>query len=242
MVAQPVRHSNSWPLPTRIRGVLRQPRATFEALAAAPRSADVLALAFVATCAAAALVLETETGELALLDHLERTISAVGGRMDEAKYATLQEMSGHGALYALATALVRGPLLAVGLSAALVGVLRAPAGAPVSYRQVLAVTAHAGVVLALGQAAAAPLIYARETMTSPLTLALFFTILDQGSPLARFAAMIDLFVIWWLVVLAIGVSVLYRRQAARLVAAFAGLYVVMAALVALTVGIMGGTA
>ena len=35
--------------------------------------------------------------------------------------------------------------------------------------------------------------------------------LDEASPVARFLGVVDLFVVWWIVVLAIGMSVLYRR-------------------------------
>lgn len=234
--------TTAWPVQTRIRGVLRWPRATFEALAAAPRSADVLAIAFLAALSAGALVLETEVGELALVDHLERAAAAFGEPVDAGQYAALQEMSEHGTAYAAITSLVSGPLLAFGLSAALVGILRAPPGHTVTYRQVLAIASHAGVILALRQVIAAPVLYARETMASPVTLSMFFTLLDDGSPLARFASLIDLFVIWWIVVLAIGVSVLYARPAARLATTFAGIYVLLAALVALAMAATGGAA
>ncbi len=233
------------PLSARIPGVLRHPRATFDALAAAPRSADVLAIAWVAAFAATAMVLETETGELALVDQLERTASAFGGPVDETQYTALRNISGHGTAYALVTSLASGPLLAVGLSAALFGWGRTRGQTPgptPTYRQVLAVAAHASIILALRQVVAAPLTYVRETMASPLTLNMFFTLLDEGSALARFAAMIDLFVIWWIVVLAIGMSVLYRRTVTSLATAFAGAYLLLAALVALMVAIAGGAA
>lgn len=232
--------TTAWPIPARIVGVLRRPRATFDALAAAPRSADVLAIAFLAAFAATALVLETSTGELALLDQLERTASALGGAVDEARYAELLALSTQGAAYALITSIVAGPLLAVGVSAALVAILRAPPAHPVTFRQVLAVAAHASVILSLRQVVAAPLTYARETMASPLTLNAFFTLLDEGSPLARFAGMIDLFVIWWIAVLATGMSVLYRRPAGRLALTFGGTYLMVAAVVALAVALSGG--
>ena len=229
--------TTAWPLPARIRGVLRRPRATFEALADAPRSADVLAAAFLVSVFATALVLETETGELALLDQLERTAAAFGEPVDEAQYGMLQDISANGTAYAVVTSLVSGPLLAVGVSAALVAWGQTP-----TFRQVLSVASHAGVILALRQLIAAPLTYARETMASPLTLGIFFALLDEGSPMARFAGMVDLFVIWWIVVLAIGISVLYERPAARLAIVLAGIYVLLAALVALAVAITGGAA
>lgn len=231
-------------LPARIRGVLRRPRATFEGLASAPRSVDVLAITFLAALSAGALVLETETGELALLDQLERTASAFGDPLDEAQYAVLQDISGHGTAYAAITSLVSGPLLAFGLSAALVawGQIRGQTpGLTPNYRQVLAVVSHAGVILALRQVIAAPMIYARETMASPVTLSMFFTALDEASPLARFAGLIDLFVIWWILVLAIGIAVLYDRPVARVATIAAGIYVLLAALVALAMAATGGT-
>lgn len=237
--------TTAWPLPTRLTGVLRRPRATFEALAAAPRALDVLTLGFVAAFAATALALETDIGELALLDQLERTVSAFGEPLDEAQYAALQEISDRGTAYALVTSFVSIPLLAVGVSGVLVGWRRArsrTAGPAPSFRQVLAVAGHASIILALRQMLAAPLVYARETMASPLTLTMFFTLLDEGSPLTRFVGMIDLFVIWWTIVLAIGVSVLYRLRMARVVAVFAGAYLVVAALLATVVAITGGAA
>lgn len=202
----------------------------------------MLAVAFVASVSATALVLETEIGELALIDQLERTASVFGEPVDDSQYAVLQEIGANGTAYALVTSMVGGPLLAVGLSAALVGILRAPPGRIVTYRQVLAIASHASVILALRQVIAAPLTYARESMTSPLTLNMFFTLLDEGSPMARFAGMVDLFVIWWIVVLAIGLSVLYERPVARLALAFAGIYVLLAALGALAVAVTGGAA
>ncbi|MBI3046980.1 MAG: YIP1 family protein [Acidobacteria bacterium] len=237
-----MRRSSSWPLPVRLRGVLRSPRATFDRLAAAPRWADALAIAFLAAATTTALVLETEVGQLALLDHLERTATALGPPIDDARYAALREISANGTAYAVVTSLISGPVLAVGLSAVLVGVLRPPAGGRVTYHQVLAVVSHAGVILALRQVIAAPLTYARETLASPLTLSMFFTLLDEASPLSRFAGMVDLFVIWWIVVLAVGVSVLYRRPVARVAVTFAGVYLVLAALMALAAAMTGGSA
>jgi hypothetical protein len=230
------------PLRVRVRGVLRTPRATFEALAGTPRSADVLGVAFLAAATTMALALETAVGELALLDHLERTAAAVGQPIDDAQYATLREISGNGTAYAIITSLVSGPLLAVSLSAVLAGVFRPPRGSRVAYRQVLAIVSHAGVILALRQVVTAPLIYARETLTSPLTLGMFFTLLDEASPLARFVGLVDLFVIWWIIVLAIGLSVLYRRPAGRVAVAFTGIYVLLAALAAIAVATTGGSA
>ena len=84
-----------------------------------------------------------------------------------------------------------------------------------SYSQVLAVVVHASVILAIRQIVAAPVSFARETTASATSLGVWFPALDQASPLARFVGAIDVFVIWWVVLVALGVAVLYgdRRGA-----------------------------
>ena len=51
-----------------------------------------------------------------------------------------------------------------------------------------------------------------------MLLAGFVGGLDEASPLARFLSLFDVFVLWWIVVLAIGLAVLYQARA-RAVAA-----------------------
>ena len=112
----------------------------------------------------------------------------------------------------------------------------------VTYQQVLSVVAHAGVILLLRQVIAAPIVYARETLASPVTLNLFFTVIDEASPPARFLAAVDLFVVWWIIVIAMGMSALYGRPARRLAIIFVGLYALLAAVVTAAMALTGGTA
>jgi hypothetical protein len=225
-------------------GVMYAPRATFESLAAAPRWGDVLVLTFLVTALSSALLFETETGRLALLDQWERTALAFGQPVGDSEYLALSRASDNGTLYAIASAFASGPLLAVALSGILFTLLRWLPGTRdgVRFQQVLAVVAHAGVILALRQVIAAPVVYARETLASPTTLNLFFASLDESSPLARFSGVLDLFVIWWIAVLAIGMSVLCRRPAPRLALSFMGAYLVMAGILTLAMALTGGTA
>jgi hypothetical protein len=61
------------------------------------------------------------------------------------------------------------------------------------------------------------------------------------SPAARFLGALDLFVVWWVIVLAIGVAVLYRRPARSTASALMGVYVGFAALLAISMAVAGGT-
>jgi hypothetical protein len=202
----------------------------------------MLALTFIATASCGALLLGTDVGRLALLDQWERTGAALGLGMDAARYAAMERASRNGVAYAVAVAFAGGPVLAIGLAALIFGIFSRARGGTATYRQVLAIVAHAGVILSLRQVVAAPLDYGRETLASPLTLNALVTVFDEASPVARFFAMLDLFVLWWIAVLAIGVSALYGCPPRRVALGFMGTYLALAVTVALAVAIMGGTA
>lgn len=232
---------HSKPFSTRILGVLLAPRATFQEVARAPRWLGVLAFTWLLSAGASAVVLETTVGRFALLDGWERTAVAFGQNIDDSRYAAMGAASEHGSLYAIARAFAAGPVLAMVLSGLLFLSLRPSTRAAVTYAQVLAVVAHAGVILALREVVAAPLTYARETLASPLTLRLLFSGLAEASLPARFSSAIDVFIVWWVIVLAIGVSVLYRRSARRLVVIFLGAYLAIAAILVVAMALTGGT-
>jgi hypothetical protein len=196
----------------------------------------------VVTFLSSAALFETEVGRLALMDQWERAAVAFGQPVDDMRYATFERASENGVLYAALTALATGPVLVFGMSVLLFALFTGARGGEAAYGQVLAVTAHAGVILALRQAVVAPLDYSRETLASPATLSLLFTALDEASPLARFFGVLDLFVIWWVWALAIGVAVLYGRPARPLAIGFIGAYLTLAALLALLMALSGGLA
>ncbi len=228
-------------LAARIWGVVRRPRATMTAVHRDPVWAGVLALTTVVSVAAGAALFSTEVGQQALVDQWERTALAFGQPVDDARYAGLQALSAQGPLYGAATALVSGPVLSVAVAALLFGVFgrRRP---DVTFRQLLAIVAHAGVILALRQVVAAPLDYVRETTASPTSLGLWFPMFDEASPVARFLGVLDVFVIWWCLVLAIGIGAAYGRPARALAPRLVGAYVTLAVVLAAAMALAGGTA
>jgi hypothetical protein len=232
-------------LPAHVFGVIRRPRATFAAIVVAPAWASVLIATTLITFICSAGFLRTAVGQQALVDQWERTALAFGQTVDDAQYSYMEERAASGGfdlLYASVTTLASGPVLAFALAAVLYLGLNRTTGHHASYVQVLAVVCYAGVILALRQVVATPMDYVRESIASPTTLVQFFTMLDEASPVARFLGVIDLFVVWWIVVLAIGMAVLYRRSTRDLMLVFAGAYVALAFLAALAMAVSGGTA
>jgi hypothetical protein len=236
-------------------GVIRHPRVTFTAILQAPSWAPVLVATTTITFLCGMGFLRTEVGRQALVDQWERTAIAFGQPVDDASYARMEETAADGSfsvLYPAATALANGPVLVIAISGVLFFVLNRRSGADRGneredlsgprYLHLLTVVSYAGVILALRQVIATPVDYVRESIASPTTLVQFFAMLDESSPLARFLGVIDLFVVWWIVVLAIGVSVLYQRPTRRLALAFTGAYVALALLAALAMAVSGGTA
>jgi hypothetical protein len=229
-------------LEARLLGIVVSPRATLETVVARPQWAVVLVLTFIVTTVSSALLLETDVGQLALVDQWERTALAFGYDIDDAAYAAMVEASRNGTAYAVVSSFMSGPLLACAMAALLFCVFTVARHGTATYRQVFAVVVHAGVILALRQVIAAPVSYARETLASPAAMTMFFTMLNEGSPVARFVAMIDLFMIWWILVVALGVSVLYRRSARTVPIVFIGAYIALAFVLAIVMAVTGGTA
>jgi hypothetical protein len=221
--------------------IIVSPRAAFEAIAQSPRWVGILVATFLVSAGSTAAVLSTDVGQLALVDQWERTASAFGRDLNDAEYAQLSDASENWLGWAVMTACASGPLLVLGVSIVLFLSFRR-AARTVTFAQVVAVVAHAGVILALRQLVAAPVAYAHETLANPVTLGLFFGTLDEASSLARFFGIVDLFVVWWVFVLAIGIAVLYQRPARRLAGVFVGAYVTLALVLAAVMAAAGGTA
>jgi hypothetical protein len=223
----------------RLLGVVTRPRRTFAAIAERPQwVAAMLILAAISFTASAAF-LATDVGEQALVDQWERTSLAFGRPVDDAGYAELQRLSHDYRLgYAAATTAARGAGVALAVGAVLYGVLSRRERQP-SFQQVLAVAVHAGVILVLRDLIAAPVNYVRESISSPLTALGLFGMLDEGSPFARFLALFDVFMVWWVVALAIGIGVLYGKRIPLLAAGFMSAYIVLAAALAGTMAVLG---
>ena len=195
----------------------------------------------IVTAASQALLYQTEVGQVALVDQWERTALAFGQDVDDTRYAELQALSRSGPLYGVATAVASGPVLTVAIAGVIFLTFRPRGDRSVSFSQVLAVTAYASVILALRQLVSIPVSVAREATGGATSLGLWFPALDAASFGGRFVGALDIFVIWWVILLAMGVGILYERQGRTVVAALLGVYAGVALLLAVTMTALGGT-
>ena len=208
----------------RAYGIFVSPRVTFASIMDRPRWADTLALVTLVTMMCSWMLLRTEIGHQAYVDQQVATSESFGIAMTDETYARLQESANtNPSLQALRLGL-SVPTGSVALAALLIAFCNAKFRCAVSFRHVLAIVAHANIILGLRQIVMAPLCYARESMSPSANLAVLLPFFPSGTIPSRLLGAVDVFVVWWLVVLAVGLGVLYQRSARGIALALLGTY------------------
>jgi Yip1-like protein len=218
----------------RVFGVLVAPRATYADVAARPRWLGVLAVVLAVMATGSIVFFSTDVGKEALLDQQVRTMESLGLKLPDDAYRQMEDrLSRPSTPYVTAASqVVFIPIIALIISGIAIGIFTAVLGGDASFKQVFSIVAHAGVVSAFQQLFVYPLDYARESMSSPTNLAVFLPFLDENTFPARLLGSIDLFLIWWLVNLAIGLGVLYKRRTGPIAVGFLGVYLAIALIIA----------
>jgi hypothetical protein len=200
------------PLPgllSRAIGIITAPGATYEHIVRTPKVAGILFLVALVTALAAGLPQFTERGQAAMLDMLSQQ-----GQSD-AQLEAVQKLASSGLLgyVAMVNMMVFIPLSSVIIAGLLWVVFNTVMGGTATFKHSLAVVAHSQVISALGALFAAPIIYARGTMSrSVANLSALLPMLDETSFLSKVLGMVDFFLVWWVVVLSIGLATLYKKK------------------------------
>jgi hypothetical protein len=232
MTTQSAAATESRSLPVRFAGILFSPRATYADVAARPRWLGILLTVFLITAAAATALMSTEIGRHAVVDQQISQAESYGRTLTQDQIDRFEKMSEYyvyGAPVIQLFSLSIGCLLIAGIAFA---VFNAALGGDATFKQVFAIVAHSGVVLAVLALFATPLAYARESVSSATNLGVFLPFLDERSFAARLLGAIDLAYIWWMISLAIGLGVLYRRKTGPIAATLLAIYAVIGLIIA----------
>jgi hypothetical protein len=223
-----------------ISDVLWRPRATMAEVVRHPAfvTAWIVVLLVVAACGSA--LLSTRVGRQALVDERVRVVEALGGRVDDAAYAAFQANPPRLVYLTSGGRLLLTPPVTL-LVALGVMLLAASSGVRIRYVVALAIAVHASVVLAVQQVVATPLHYARESLTSPTNIAGLLPMLDEGSWPARLLGSVDVFGLWWMWVLAVGLAAATGTPSRRFLWKLLLVYVGIAAVVATVFALLGGS-
>ena len=240
MTAEPT-GSRSMSLPARMAGVVFSPRASYAAVAARPRVLGALAVVLAVIVAATFLFLSTDVGQQASLDDNVRRMESFGRTVDDEQYAQMERMAPYSRYFAAVFQLILMPIMALVVAGLAYAVFNAALGGDAAFKQVYAIVVHSGAIVVLQALFGLPLAYARESLSGTTNLGVFFPFLDENSFAARMLGALDLFLIWWMVSLAIGLGVLYRRRtgpiATTLLVIYAAIGVLIAAIKAMSSGV-----
>jgi len=222
----------------RVTGVLLHPRATMAEVVRHPAFITTWAVVLLVVAVCGGLLLSTPIGRQLLVDERVRVTEAMGGRVDDTAYARLQNDPPVSIYLTSGGRLLLTPPVTIAVAAGVMALARRD-GARVTFVTAVAIAVHATVVLALQQVIATPLHYAYESLTNPTNLAGLLGVFDQGSWPARLFGAIDVFGLWWLWLLSLGLAAATGRPARRYIWKVLAVYIGVAATVAAVFVVLG---
>jgi hypothetical protein len=219
-------------LAARALGVIVSPAETYADIASHPRPLSALGLVFVVTSLSLGLFLSTDVGRNAALDQGLSMVDSFSVRLSDAQIRQITQLleahAGYAPLYAVAGMLVGLPLMVAAVAGLGMLVLNAGLGGHATFKQLFAIVAYSRIIPLVQTALVTPLDYARESLSSVTSLLSVFPMVDDAGFLGRLLGWIDLFRIWWILSLAIGLGVLYRRRSGPIAAAILAFYALFA--------------
>jgi Yip1-like protein len=226
-------------LGARILGIVFSPGETHADIAARPRALGALVFVILMIGVTSFAFLSTEVGQNAMINQQVRFMESFGRQIPDQVYAQMEASAGRARYFGALGVLVTVPVMTALIAGLILAIFNAVMGGDASFKQAFAIVAHSQIISALGQVFVTPLNYRNESMSSAANLAVFLPMLDETGFMARFLGMIDLFRVWWVVSLAIGIAVLYKRKTAPIAWALLGTYVVIALAIAGVMAALG---
>lgn len=219
-------------LAARVINIFLSPRAAYEAVAARPRSLGVLLVVILVIGIGQFIFLSTEIGRQATLDQQIQGVRMFGLEVTDEMVQQMEARLSQARVVNPISIAVFVPIITAIVAGLVMAVFTAILGGDATFRQAFAVVAHSQLIGALAQIFSLPISYAREQIVSPTQMAVFFPTLEEMGFLYYLLSAIDLFWIWAMVNLAIGIAVLYKRQTSPVAWALLGLYAVIAVIIA----------
>ena len=220
----------------RLIGVLFSPKETFAAIVARPRWLAVMVVTLVMSSAAYYVILSSQDMQDAIVDQQVRAMESRGNVVSDQQIANIERFIGYLPVGYAVGIFVLGPLFGAAIAGIVTGIFTTLMGGNGTFKQVFAVMNHAGFIPAISALFIAGMLAvgAKPIGARPpgANLGVFLPMLEDTSFPAVLLRSIDMFLLWWMVVLAIGLGVLYKRRTGPIATTFIGLYIVIALLIA----------
>ncbi len=213
----------------RALGIITSPKATFEHVVRAPRAIGILALVALLTGVGTSAFSMTEKGRVAQLDFQVQQMERFGMTVTDEMYAAMEKRSAYTPYTTLVSMFVFFPIFVLVVSAILYAVFNAIMGGTAQFKQVMAVSSHAWMIPTLGALFTGMMNFAKGTVSqSAANLGMLLPMLKEGSFAANLAGAVDIFQIWFVLVLSIGLGVLYKRKTSSIATGLFGIYALIA--------------
>jgi hypothetical protein len=225
----------------RFIGIIVSPKDTFASLVPAPKWFGMMALTAVIVAIFSALPMTTEVGKQAALDKQVQQMQSLGFTVNDQMYERMQQGTARLPYTTGISVLVITPIFAVIVAGILFAIFNAALGGEASFKQVLAVLVHASAVSSLSSVLSGTINYLRGgALTSVASLGALLPMLPEKSFAANLLGAVDIFLIWYIIVLAIGLAVLYKRRTQPIAISLLSVYAVIALCIALFKSRVGG--
>jgi hypothetical protein len=224
----------------RFIGILFSPKATFASVVSYPRWLGIVLLTSLIAAGSQFALGSTEAGRQMLFDQQVAFMERFTTVNADAQAAIRQGLE---STPRRALGFVAAPIVGIVITALVAGVLFgvfAVLGGTASYKQVMAVVGHGGVIGAVWELVSLPLYFVKGSMGSATNFGALWPG-DEQSFIAAFLGCFDVFIIWQVFVLAIGLAVLYRRRTQPLFLSLLSVYVLIAAVIATVKTALGGS-
>ena len=224
----------------RFIGVITAPKDTFQSIVPAPKWLGMLALTTVMVAFFSAVPMTTEAGKQAGIEQQVQQRKSFGMETSDQEYAQMERMSGVMPYITFGMVAAFSPIMAVIIAGILFAIFNAALGGEASFKQVFSVLVHAGAVSALSTVFSGIVNYFRGGVGSAANLGALLPMLPEDSFVANLLGTVDVFLVWYVVVLAIGLGVLYKRRTQPIAISLLAFYAVIAFVIAIVKSRAGG--
>jgi Yip1-like protein len=224
-------------LPARFVGIITSPRATYESVVAHPKWFGMLAVVAVGMAVLIGGFLATKVGQDAWIDAAVNSPFSRG--VTDQQIQGMERIAPFIGYFAAAQFLIGMPVVALIVAGILFAVFNAGMGGGGTFKQAFAVVVHAGPISLLSALFTVPLNYSRGTLSSATNLSILVPMLPETSFVSRLLGTVELFLIWQLFVLSIGLAVLYRRRTQPIATALLVVYAIIALIIVFVRGRAG---
>jgi len=212
--------------PARLVGVFTSPSSVFEELKERPKW--LVALLVVALCIGAlnAGLLFSDKGEAILRGQIEEAAAGLTPEQMDQQVAISRYIAPVAAVIAI-------PIFTLILAGLLYLIFNTVMGGEGTFKQTLSVQAHSGLIGILGGLVQTSIHYIKgEQVSSPTSLSAFLPFLEDTSFIYKLLQGFDLFLLWQLFVLAIGMGIVHKAGLKKSATVIFSIFVVIVVAIA----------